>query len=76
MYYSRRCSYCGKVFFTEVSNRSAAAKALYEGIKKHLIEYGEDHKEYQFDEDPSIEVSQMYNEMSENEERPAGGYEV
>ncbi|KKQ93667.1 MAG: hypothetical protein UT20_C0045G0001, partial [Candidatus Levybacteria bacterium GW2011_GWA1_39_11] len=34
------------------SSKEAAARKLHEGIKKHLIEYAEDHKEYQFDEDP------------------------
>jgi len=76
MYYSHRCSYCSKVFFTEVQNKSQAAEVLYRGIKQHLKEYGEDHKEYEFDEDSSIEVNQMYSAMEESEERPAGGYEL
>ena len=76
MYYSHRCSYCTKVFYTYQSSKSVAAKVLYEGIKAHLIEYGEDHKEYEFDEDPSIEANQMYKAMTGSEEKPAGGYEV
>ncbi len=75
MYYSHRCSYCAKTFFVYDTNKSRAAKKLYEGIKKHLIDYGEDHKEYEFDEDPSIEANQMYNSMSESEDKPYG-YEV
>ena len=51
-------------------------KLLFEGIKKHLIEYAEDHKEYQFDEDPEIEINQMYYAMSEHEEDPQGDYEL
>lgn len=75
MYYSHRCSYCTKVFYTYDSDRYRAARKLYEGIKQHLIEYGEDHKEYQFDEDPSIEAKQMYNAMRESQDEPYG-YEV
>lgn len=74
MYYSHRCSYCTKVFYVYDSNKSRAAKKLYEGIKKHLQDYDEDHKEYQFDEAPSIEANQMYGEMMETEDKPAGGY--
>lgn len=76
MYYSHKCTYCSKVFYTEESNKSRAAQLLYEGIKKHLIEYGEDDKEYQMDEAPRIEINQMYAEMTESEERPYGAYEV
>lgn len=74
MYYSHSCSYCTKVFFTYHSNKEAAAKVLFEGIKIHLIEYGEDHKEYMFDEDPKIEIDQMYYAMTELEEKPDGGH--
>jgi hypothetical protein len=64
------------VFYAFDENKSQAAKKLYEGIKKHLQEYNEDHKEYEFDEDPSIEVRQMYGEMTESNDEPMGGYEV
>ena len=66
MYYSHSCSYCTKIFFTYHSNKESAAKTLFEGIKKHLAEYGEDHKEYMFDEDPDIEIDQMYYAMGRN----------
>lgn len=76
MYYSHKCSYCSKLFYTYHSNKNAAAKQLYQGIKQHLIDYDEDRKEYEFDEHPSIEASQMYREMVESDHKPAGGYEV
>ncbi len=74
MYYTHACSYCTKIFYTYHSNKEAAAKVLFEGIKSHLIEYGEDHKEYLFDEDPKIEIDQMYYAMIEYEEKPDGGH--
>lgn len=76
MYYSHSCSYCLKVFYTYHASKEGAARKLYEGIKKHLVEYAEDHKEYQFDEAPSIEVNQMYYAMTEHEEDPRGDYEL
>ena len=76
MYYSHSCSYCAKIFYTYHSSKTDAARILFEGIKKHLIEYAEDHKEYQFDEGVEIEVNQMYYAMSESEEEPAGHYRL
>ncbi len=74
MYYSYPCSYCGKVFYTFGNNKKYAAEVLYEGIKNHLINYDEDHKEYKFDESPQIEARQMYTAMTETSDRPQGGY--
>ncbi len=74
MYYSHPCSYCTKVFYTFNDNKTAAATVLFNGIKKHLTDYSEDDKEHQFDEDPSIEVNQVYAAMTESNEPPAGGY--
>lgn len=76
MYYSCNCTYCGKLFYTYSASRERAASVLYYGIKQHLIDYGEDAKEFQFDEHPSIEVRQMYRWMSESNDRPRGGYEL
>ncbi len=76
MYYSYPCSYCGKLFFTYSTNKNIAARTLYQGIKAHLMSYDEDHKEYQFDEAPQIEVRQMYSSMIETSDRPQGGYEL
>lgn len=76
MYYSHTCSYCGKLFYTYNENKEAAAQVLFDGIKKHLIEYGEDHKEYQFDKDPSVEIDEMYYEMHEQQDDPYGDYKV
>ncbi len=76
MYYSHPCTYCRKVFFTYHSSRWAAAQILYEGIKKHLIEWKEDHREYEMDERPQDELKQMYAAMSEMEEKPTHAYEL
>lgn len=76
MYYLRSCTYCTKIFYTYHNNREQAAKIIFEGLKAHLIEYDEDHKEYQLDETPEIEIDQMYYEVIESEEEPAGGYEL
>lgn len=76
MYYSHSCSYCTKIFYTFTSSRHNAAKILYSGIKKHLIDYSEDHKEYQFDDGPSIDTNEVYSAMSESNEPSSGGYEL
>ena len=76
MYYSHKCSYCTKVFYTYSRHKQTAARVLYMGIKKHLIDYQEDHKEYEFDESPSVEANQMYYAMSESTHPPRSGYEV
>jgi hypothetical protein len=76
MYYSSSCSYCGRLFYTFDNNKQDASKVLYEGIKAHLQSYGEDDKEHQFDEAPSIEEWQMFNTMSETSDPPHGGYEL
>lgn len=76
MYYIRSCTYCSKVFYTYQDRKEDAAKVLYEGLKKHLTEWGEDHKEYELDEAPEIEIDQMYYEVIESEEEPASAYEL
>lgn len=76
MYYSYNCSYCRRLFYTYSNNRQQAASVLFYGIKKHLVDYDEDHKEYHFDEHPQIEVRQMYDQMSEHEYPPPGGYKL
>lgn len=76
MYYSHKCSYCTRVFYTFSSSKELAAKTLYHGIKKHLIEYDEDHKEYDFDDGVEIDTNEVYYAAIESEEPPAGGYEL
>ena len=76
MYYSHSCSYCSKVFYTYHESKEGASKILYEGIKSHLVEYREDHKEYMFDEDPEVEINQMYYAMREHNEEPQGDYKL
>lgn len=76
MHYSHSCSYCSKVFYTFSNSKEQAARALYYGIKQHLQDYDEDHKEYQFDDGPEIDIDEVYAALSESSERPSGGYEV
>jgi hypothetical protein len=76
MYYIRSCTYCTKIFYTYHDNKEVAAQIIYTGIKAHLVEYNEDHKEYQLDESPEMEINQMYYEITESDEEPAGGYEL
>lgn len=75
MYYSHPCSYCGRLFYTYNTNREEASKILYAGIKKHLIDYNEDHREYEFDDGPQIDSNEVYAKMGELSSRPPGGYE-
>jgi hypothetical protein len=74
MYYSYNCPYCSRLFYTYNSYRKSAASVLYYGIKDHLIKYNEDHKEFQLDDPPRIEINDMLYNMSEHETRPRGGY--
>ena len=76
MYYSHSCSYCTKVFYTYTSSKHQAAKTLYFGIKAHLIEYNEDHKEYAFDDGPEIDINEVYVAITELNDKPSGGYEL
>ncbi|MDP3941264.1 MAG: hypothetical protein Q8Q49_03045 [bacterium] len=76
MYHSHPCTYCGRIFYTYHSNKEHAAKILYFGIKQHLIDYNEDHKEYELDEAPEIEFNQMYYAIVELKDPPSGGYEL
>jgi hypothetical protein len=76
MYYTHKCSYCSRVFYTYNDNKEAAAHTLFVGIKKHLVDYGEDHKEYEFDDEHQTEVDEMYYAATESPHAPAGGYEL
>lgn len=76
MYYSHPCSYCTKVFYTYSNSKHQASKILYSGIKKHLIDYNEDHKEYDFDDGPSIDTNEVYHALKVTKHPPAGGYEL
>ena len=76
MYYSDTCSYCSRLFYTFNDHKEYAAQTLYAGIKQHLIDYSEDEKEHKFDDGPSLDTNEIYNEMVESNEPPAGGYEL
>lgn len=76
MYYLYPCSYCSKIFYTFNDSKEVAAKKLFSGIKQHLVSYGEDSKEHQFDDDPEIDTNRIYSTMKESNIRPAGGYEL
>ena len=76
MYYSHRCSYCTKIFYTHNDSKHQASKILYREIKKHIIDYNEDHKEYDFDDGEKIDSNEVYSAISETNHPPAGGYEL
>ena len=76
MFYSHPCSYCSKLFYTFNESKFEAAKTLYAGIKHHLTEYDEDHKEFDFDDGPSVDTDEVYNTMAESNEEPSGGYQL
>lgn len=76
MYYSYPCSYCGRLFYTYHTNKEQAARTLYEGIKRHLVEYKEDEREYDLDDGPREDSNEIYDGMKELEDPPQGGYEL
>ncbi len=76
MYYSHTCTYCSKVFYTYNEHQESAANTLYNGIKKHLKEFGEDEKEYELDDGAYEDINQIYSEMDNSTEAPSGGYEL
>jgi len=49
---------------------------LYYTIKQHLIDYDEDRKEYEMDDGEQMDSDQIYSEMREYNNPPAGGYEA
>lgn len=76
MYFVKTCTYCTKVFYTYHDRKEEAAKVLYDGIKKHLVEWGEDSKEHELDEAPELEIDQIYYEIIEAEDEPQSAYEL
>lgn len=76
MYYTYPCPYCRKVFYAWDGSKEGGSSKLYYGIKKHLIDYDEDHKEYQFDDPPKIEIDHIYKVTAEMKSKPSGGYPV
>lgn len=76
MYYCHSCSYCSRVFCTYSTRKEDASTKLYYGIKQHLKDYDEDHKEYQFDDGVKTDSNEVYANMTEYSSRPSGAYEV
>ncbi len=76
MYYSYKCPYCGRVFYTYDTNKERASRTLYFTIKQHLIDYNEDHKEYVLDDGEEADSDQIYEEMVESNIAPPGGYKA
>lgn len=76
MYYSHSCSYCSKIFYTFNDNKQHAAETLYHGIRQHLVDFNEDHKEFQFDDGESMDIHEIYSAAFESNEAPPGGYEL
>lgn len=76
MFYSFRCTYCSRVFYTYDTNKTRASRTLYSTVKQHLIETDEDRKEFQMDDGETADSNQIYAEMVESNQRPSGGYEA
>lgn len=76
MYYSHPCSYCTKIFYTYHDSKEQASRVLYFGIKQHLIDWDEDHKEYKFDDGPEVDSDEVYYAMIELNDPPSRGYQL
>ncbi|MBA3723761.1 MAG: hypothetical protein H0W89_02590 [Candidatus Levybacteria bacterium] len=76
MYYTHPCSYCHKLFYVYDTDKYRAAATLYAGIKKHLQDYDEDHKEHDFDDGASVDTQEVASAMTESAEPPPGGYDL
>lgn len=76
MYYTFKCTYCGRLFYTYNSSKEQASVILYRTIKKHLSDYDEDKKEYEMDDGEKIDTDQIYYTMTGSNEAPPGGYET
>lgn len=77
MYYSFRCPYCRKTFYTFTDNKVEASRTLYYGIKEHQKDYGEDAKEFTMDDEYiSTEINRVYDNLGQSHEEPRGGYEL
>ena len=64
------------MFYTYNNDKEIASQTLYNGIKQHLIEEGEDDKETKFDDTPENLTNQIYAEVTGTAEAPSGGYEL
>lgn len=58
------------------TNREHASQVLYYSIKQHLIDYNEDHKEYELDDGEREDSDQIYEHMKESRHKPPAGYEA
>lgn len=76
MYYSFRCTYCGRLFYTYEMNKQRASQTLYGTVKQHLIDTGEDDKEYEMDDGATEDSNQIYAEMTVSDHVPTGGFEA
>lgn len=74
MYYTFKCTYCGRAFYTYDRNRHHASVTLYRAVKNHLIEYNEDHKEHEMDDGEQEDSNQIFAEMKETATPPVGGF--
>ena len=75
MYYSYSCPACSKVFYVFDDSREDAAKKLFEGLKNHEHEYGEDQKDATLTEyNEETEEDMIYEAIKGSEEIPPGGY--
>jgi hypothetical protein len=57
-------------------HKQRASETLYGTVKQHLIDTGEDSKEYEMDDGATEDSHQIYAEMTVSDHRPAGGFEA
>ncbi len=75
MYYTYNCPYCNRPFYVYSVNRQTAAQALYNGIDKHEVAYGEN-QDILHEYDPETEANMIYSALQESAEIPPGAYPI
>ena len=77
MYYSYKCPYCSKEYYTYTDDKEQAAKNLFTGLVKHEHDYGEDQKDNTLQEyDPETETNMIYTLIQDSPTKPPGGYSL
>lgn len=75
MYFSHKCTYCGRLFAVNETDKYKASEQLYEIIKAHLKEYNEDHKEYKMDDGKIVDSAEILQDMTGSPDKPSGSYD-
>lgn len=75
MYYSHKCTYCGRNFTVYEEDKYLASEQLYEIIKMHLKDYNEDHKEFKMDDGKATDSVEIFEAMTGSIDKPPGSYD-